>query len=111
MSRSVIISISVGITWFLIACNAALTNESTCVSCHQGLEPASATHPICIDCHGGDSKSKDKEASHKTMHGPKNPSDPKFWEQTCGKCHPYHLQRVRANIMHVILKPKNLFLI
>ncbi len=81
-------------------CNVTHPDKSTCVSCHQGLEPASATHQICIDCHGGDSKSEDKEASHKTMLGPKNPSDPKFWEQTCGKCHPYHLQRIRANIMH-----------
>ncbi|MBW2491794.1 MAG: hypothetical protein JRE65_11680 [Deltaproteobacteria bacterium] len=100
MSRIITISILFGITLQMIACNADLTNESTCVSCHQGLEPASATHPICVDCHGGDPKSKDKDASHRLMYGPKNPSEPKFWEQTCGKCHPYHLQRVRTNIMH-----------
>ncbi|MEJ2658249.1 MAG: selenite/tellurite reduction operon c-type cytochrome ExtM, partial [Desulfobacterales bacterium] len=99
MFRSVIISILIGITWSLIACNAGLANESTCVSCHQGLEPASATHPVCIDCHGGDSKSENKDVSHQTMFGPKNPSDPKFWEQTCGRCHSYQLKRVRANIM------------
>gem|GEM_PF-108050 len=99
MPRSAIIFILFGITGLLIACNAALTNKSTCVSCHQGLEAVSATHPVCIDCHGGDSKSEDKDASHQTMYGPKNPSDPKFWDQTCGKCHPYQLKRVRANIM------------
>ncbi|MFZ0483793.1 MAG: selenite/tellurite reduction operon c-type cytochrome ExtM [Desulfobacterales bacterium] len=99
MSRSFIIFIFFGITCALIACNADLTIKSTCVSCHQVLEPASVTHPICIDCHGGDSKSEDKNVSHQTMLGPKNPSDPKFWEQTCGKCHPYQLNRVRATIM------------
>jgi len=60
MPRSAIIFILFGITGLLIACNAALTNKSTCVSCHQGLEAVSATHPVCIDCHGGDSKSEDK---------------------------------------------------
>jgi hypothetical protein len=99
MPRSFIISIFVGITSALIACNADLPIKSTCVSCHQGLEPASASHPICIDCHGGDSKSEDKNVSHRTMLGPNNPSDPKFWEQTCGRCHPYQLDRVRTTIM------------
>ncbi|MDH4204227.1 MAG: selenite/tellurite reduction operon c-type cytochrome ExtM, partial [Desulfobacteraceae bacterium] len=85
--------------FLLLGCTNASHSKSTCASCHQDLELASATHQICVDCHGGDSKSEDKEASHRTMHGPKNPSNPKFWEQTCGKCHPYQLQRVRANIM------------
>ena len=100
MYRSVIISISVGITWFLIACNPALTNDSTCVSCHVNLEPASKSHPSCVECHGGDNQAEDKDVSHRLMYGRKNPSDPKFWDQTCGKCHSYQLQRVRANIMH-----------
>jgi hypothetical protein len=99
MARSFIIFIFVGIICALIACNADLANESTCVPCHKGLEPASATHPICIDCHSGDSTSQDKNVSHHTLFGPKNPSDPKFWEQTCGRCHPYQLNRVRATIM------------
>lgn len=99
MSRSFIILIFCGITCALIACSPDLKNESTCVSCHSGLEPASATHPICIDCHGGNSKSQDKKVSHQTMFGPINPSAPKFWAQTCGRCHPYQLNRVRANIM------------
>ena len=91
-----ILSIAV---FLLLSCTNASQYKSTCISCHQGIEPASATHPICTDCHGGDSRSEDKDASHLLMYGPKNPSDPKFWEQTCGKCHPYQLQRVRANIM------------
>ena len=100
ISRLVIISIFVGITWSLTACNAALTNKSTCVSCHVNLKPASKSHLSCVECHGGDNQTEDKNTSHRLMYGPKNPSAPNFWEQTCGKCHPYHLQRVRANIMH-----------
>ena len=99
MSRSFIIMIFCGITFALIACSPELKNESTCVSCHQGLEPASASHPVCTDCHGGNSKSEDKNVSHQTMFGPINPSDPKFWAQTCGQCHPYQMNRVLANIM------------
>jgi hypothetical protein len=34
------------------------------------------------------------------MYGPKNPSDPKCWEKTCGKCHPYQLARVKSNLMY-----------
>ena len=78
MSRLVIISIFVGITWSLIACNAALTNKSTCVSCHINLEPASKSHPSCVECHGGDNQAEDKDVSHRLMYGPKNPSDPNF---------------------------------
>ena len=99
ISRLVIISIFVGITWSLTACNAALTNKSTCASCHTNLEQASKSHPSCVECHGGDNQAEDKNVSHGLMYGPKNPSDPNFWNQTCGKCHPYQLQRVRANIM------------
>ena len=99
MLRFYLVSILGVYAMLFFGCHMTPPDKSTCVSCHQGLEPASATHLICIDCHGGDSKSEDKEDSHKTMLGPKNPSDPKFWEQTCGKCHPYQLQRVQANIM------------
>jgi hypothetical protein len=100
MPRSFIIFIFAGIACALIACDAGLSNKSTCVSCHRGLAAASATHPVCIDCHGGNSKSEDKNVSHQTMLGPINPSDPKYWAQTCGRCHPYQLNRVRANIMY-----------
>jgi hypothetical protein len=99
MPKSSIIFIFFGITCALIACDAGLKNTSACVSCHQALEPASASHPVCTDCHSGNSKSEDKNVSHQTMLGPLNPSDPKFWRQTCGQCHPYQLNRVRANIM------------
>ncbi|MBW2330697.1 MAG: cytochrome c3 family protein, partial [Deltaproteobacteria bacterium] len=74
--------------------------DSTCVSCHKGLELASAVHTSCVACHGGNPKEEDKEASHRSMFGPKNPSDPRFWDQTCGSCHPYHLARVKGNLMY-----------
>jgi len=34
------------------------------------------------------------------MFGPKNPSDPRFWDHTCGSCHPYQLARVKGNLMY-----------
>ena len=73
---------------------------ATCATCHQGLEPVSASHPVCVDCHGGDPRQSDKDASHQKMYGPKNPADPACWEQTCGRCHPYHLNRVRSSLMY-----------
>lgn len=33
------------------------------------------------------------------MHGPANPSAPAGWDETCGKCHRYQLERVKSNIM------------
>jgi len=100
MFRFNIIPILGAIVLILLGCNSALLDKSTCTFCHQGLEPASASHRLCVDCHGGDPQAEDKEASHRFMYGPKNPSDPKFWEQTCGKCHKYQLERVKANIMY-----------
>ena len=51
-------------------------------------------------CHGGDSQNADKDQSHRGMYGPRNPSAPAHWEQTCGACHAYHLGRVKANLMY-----------
>ena len=34
------------------------------------------------------------------MYGPKNPADPKYWDKTCGRCHPYQLDRIKANLMY-----------
>ncbi|MBW1970928.1 MAG: cytochrome c3 family protein, partial [Deltaproteobacteria bacterium] len=81
-------------------CNIASPDKSTCVSCHVNLEPASKSHPSCIECHGGDNQTEDKDVSHRLMYGPKNPSDPIFWDQTCGKCHPYQLARVTSSLMY-----------
>jgi len=100
MFRFRITSILSAVVFLLLGCNSASFSKSTCVSCHQDLELASASHRTCIDCHGGDPKSGDKEISHRVMYGPKNPSAPEFWEQTCGKCHPYQLARVQSSLMY-----------
>ena len=73
--------------------------ENQCERCHVGLELASATHAECVDCHGGDIAEPDMKKAHAGMHGPRNPAAPEFWEKTCGKCHLYQLERVRANLM------------
>ena len=73
--------------------------ESQCERCHVGLELASEAHGDCIDCHGGDATLRDKKAAHATMYGPRNPSDPEYWDKTCGKCHEYQLRRVQSNLM------------
>jgi len=75
------------------------TPDSECARCHVGLELASDTHGNCIDCHGGDDKITDKKAAHASMWGPRNPSAPKFWDKSCGKCHDYQLRRLKSNLM------------
>jgi hypothetical protein len=74
--------------------------DATCIGCHQGLEPASKSHSGCVSCHGGDGTLQDKDASHRKMYGPKNPSDPRHWEKTCGACHQHQLERIRASLMY-----------
>ncbi len=81
-------------------CSKPGGDGSTCAACHQGLEPVSPTHVECVSCHGGDPANPEEKASHRGMYGPKNPADPKHWEKTCGKCHPYQLGRVRSNLMY-----------
>ncbi len=75
-------------------------NDNQCERCHVGLELASESHQHCVDCHGGDVTETDMKKAHAGMHGPRNPSTPQVWEKTCGKCHPYQLERVRSNIMY-----------
>jgi len=83
----------------LAGCDLLRSHESTCVACHQGLEPVSETHGDCVSCHGGDPEAEDKEISHRGMHGKKNPGAPQVWEKTCGECHEYQLSRVRSTLM------------
>ncbi|MEJ2492652.1 MAG: cytochrome C [Desulfuromonadales bacterium] len=84
----------------LFGCSPETGDGSTCAACHQGLEPVSKSHPECVSCHGGNPNDEVAKTSHQGMFGPKNPADPKSWEKTCGKCHPYQLARVRANLMY-----------
>lgn len=82
----------------LPGCNLGI-ELSSCVFCHRGIEHASPTHTVCTDCHGGDPQAWEKRASHRGMYGKKNPADPRFWERTCGRCHPDQLTRVQATLM------------
>ncbi|BCG49146.1 Cytochrome c family protein [Citrifermentans bremense] len=83
----------------LAGCSRA-GKASQCVSCHPRIEQASKSHPDCVSCHGGDPKIENKHASHLAMHGPRNPAAPEHWENTCGSCHLYQLDRVRSNLMY-----------
>ena len=84
----------------LAGCVASDSKISRCVVCHQGLEKVSENHPDCISCHGGNPKEKNKNASHLAMYGPGNPAAPEHWDKTCGACHLYQLDRVKANLMY-----------
>ena len=100
MKLSVTALVFILLTLLTSACQRQIGDGSTCAECHTGLEPASETHRECVSCHGGDPEATEEKASHRGMYGPKNPSDPKFWDKTCGNCHPYQLDRVRANLMY-----------
>ena len=92
--------LALGMVLAAIGCSQPTSDGSTCAECHRGLEPASPTHPVCVDCHGGAPLEPAERAAHRGMYGPRNPADPQFWEKTCGKCHPYQLARVRTNLMY-----------
>ena len=78
---------------------APATGDSGCVSCHGGLEKASASHHGCRSCHGGNATTRDRSAAHRTLYGGANPSAPEGWEKGCGGCHRYQLERVKSTIM------------
>src|SRR5512138_3369307 len=80
-----------------LACAAGCGSApgEACLACHGGLEHASLTHGSCVGCHGGDPVSRDKQTAHAAMHGRGNPSGPGTWEEACGRCHRYQLERVR----------------
>lgn len=83
----------------LSGCNVVSEFSSGCVFCHRGIEPVSPTHTECTDCHGGNADAWDKRVAHKGMHSGKNPSDPRVWERTCGRCHLDQLKRVQSTLM------------
>jgi hypothetical protein len=93
-------AITISLLVFLAsACTLTDRNRSTCISCHSVLEHASPAHNDCVDCHGGDPKANDKSTAHASMRGPENPSAPATWEDACGRCHRYQLERVKSTIM------------
>ncbi|MFK5927406.1 MAG: selenite/tellurite reduction operon c-type cytochrome ExtM [Desulfuromusa sp.] len=81
-------------------CDFSSTQPTTCERCHVDLEPVSPSHNQCVDCHGGDPAAEDKDISHRAMAGKKNPADPSVWQETCGKCHTYQVQRVSSGLMY-----------
>lgn len=94
--KSVILS-TVLISFFIVS----LLYASECVNCHKNIEKTSKSHDFnCIECHGGNEKSKDKNIAHKNMLGGRNPGSVLVWEKTCGKCHEYQYRRVKTTIMY-----------
>ena len=84
----------------LPGCTTLNRPASTCESCHRGIEHASPAHPLCVSCHGGNPRAKNKDLSHRNMYGPKNPAAPEYWEKSCGACHLYQLGRLRSDLMY-----------
>jgi outer membrane protein OmpA-like peptidoglycan-associated protein len=102
------------------------TAQSSCESCHVGIEPMHANVPIdCVTCHGGNDKLMVKEQAHVqprkgspfandtrpidsyamlNLEPPAfvqflNPSDLRIADKTCGQCHADQVNTVRRSIM------------
>lgn len=93
-----------GIILPLILLSGSILSKSRgsdyCSVCHKGIEQISENHKFnCVDCHGGNSSSKDKKIAHEGMKGGKNPSDMSIVNETCKKCHEYQVRRVSSTIM------------
>ena len=88
--------------WWTATCLqgcSSLHPSSSCESCHDRIETVSKSHASCISCHGGNDRANDRLQAHRDLRGPANPSDPGGWEEGCGQCHRYQLQRVESTIM------------
>jgi len=84
-----------------------------CITCHDGIEPTSNSHPRdfgCTICHGGDGQSVDMDQAHATLiydpkagTGRRNPSSLSVVEKSCGQasCHAGHEQADRNHIQRV----------
>jgi hypothetical protein len=73
--------------------------DAGCLSCHRGIEEASASHEGCVSCHGGDPKATSKEAGHRGIYGIANPSYAGRWELGCKPCHRHQVERVSSSQM------------
>ena len=98
--------------WWLIAVTLAVTavlggawyadrsrKRAGCRSCHAQLEDVSPNHSGCVSCHAGTAAATSKEVAHEQMLGPRNPAQPQYWQDSCGRCHPFQLRRMQANLM------------
>lgn len=90
---------SIAVVILLAACGG-VSGRSSCLSCHGGIEHASKTHRDCVACHGGNAAAASKAEAHRGLLGTANPSDPATWEKSCGRCHPYQLDRVKSALMY-----------
>ena len=82
-------------------------HEERCLTCHEGIEEVSRSHPLklgCTSCHGGNGASEDKKEAHATLiHDPaagtgkRNPSSLKVVHLSCGRaqCHSGHQDETR----------------
>jgi len=92
-----LIGLALGLLLLLVGCDQP--QVSRCESCHAGLELASPSHLDCVACHAGDATTDDKKLAHRSMLGPRNPSEPASWEKSCGSCHQDQLTRVKTTLM------------
>ncbi len=71
-----------------------------CLSCHQGIEPISASHPTedfgCVSCHGGARLATTADQAHAGM--VRNPAALEHAGQYCGSCHARQMVTVPRSI-------------
>jgi len=71
-----------------------------CLTCHQGIEEISASHPIaefgCVSCHGGEAQGLDENSAHTGM--VRNPSALNVASAYCGECHGAPIYLVERSI-------------
>ena len=73
-----------------------------CLTCHNGIEPVSASHPTsefgCVSCHDGNGDiALDKDAAHAGM--VVNPGSLDTAQQYCGECHAAQVATVPRSLM------------
>lgn len=75
-----------------------VNKEGGCLRCHRGIEKISRNHPFsCIKCHSGNLRGKTVAQAHKGMVS--NPSDLKYAQKYCGKCHEEQVRKVKNSLM------------
>jgi hypothetical protein len=86
----------------VIEINPELTGQpERCLSCHNGIEPISASHSIegfgCESCHGGNGLALTEGAAHEDM--VRNPAALDTAQQYCASCHAAQVVLVERSIM------------
>lgn len=65
----------------------AFGRPERCLTCHQGIEPISPSHPVeavgCVVCHGGQGLGLTRDQAHRGLRG-RNPSDLSQAQASCG---------------------------